>query len=236
MSNQVELILSYQKVDEELFKEEREFSKNADNVAYVKAVKKIQGMQETLEGYEKTAQALLERFNSFVSQQKILQEEKVQLEESVKEATEVATVDYLRGEISKLASGMDELKVALEELEKEINRINSEYLAYAKEIKEAKEFGRGYKETFDKLNKDLKQKREETNTKLKELESGINAEFLAKYKARRADKKVVFPLVRGCNGTHCSLCGVELSISAKNKISTDDVIECENCHKFVYKE
>ena len=51
MSNQVETLLNYQAIDKELFDAEREFAKNPDNITYKKAVKKVQAVQETLEGY-----------------------------------------------------------------------------------------------------------------------------------------------------------------------------------------
>ena len=49
---------------------------------------------------------------------------------------------------------MDSLKTSLEELDKEMQLVNSEYVAFAKEIKEAKEFGKSYQETFAKLKKE----------------------------------------------------------------------------------
>ena len=236
MSNQVELILNYQKIDEELFKAEKEFSSNEDNQKYVRAVKKVKSVQEKLEEYEKKAQLLLDKYNSLLSQKDTFVEEKVQLEKTVQETSELVAIDYLKGQISLLASKMDSLKTSLEELEKEMQLVNSEYFAFAKEIKEAKEFGASYKETFAKLKKEVEEKKVAISAQLAELESGISAEFLAKYKTKRLDKQLKFPLVRGCNGTHCSFCGMELSISARNTISPDNVIECENCHKFVFKE
>ena len=68
MSNQVELILNYQKIDEELFKAEKDFNSNEDNQKYVRAVKKVKSVQEKLEEYEKKAQLLLDKYNSLLSQ------------------------------------------------------------------------------------------------------------------------------------------------------------------------
>ena len=127
MSNQVELILNYQKIDEELFKAEKEFSSNEDNQKYVRAVKKVKSVQEKLEEYEKKAQLLLDKYNSLLSQKDTFVEEKVQLEKTVQETSELVAIDYLKGQISLLASKMDSLKTSLEELEKEMQLVNSEY-------------------------------------------------------------------------------------------------------------
>jgi len=235
MSNQVETLLNYQAIDKELFDAEREFAKNPDNITYKKAVKKVQAVQETLEGYEKRAKILLEKFNSLLSQKTTIAEEKIQLEKTIEESTELVAVEYLKGQIGILASKTDSLKTSLEELEKEIQQINSEYLAYAKEIKEAKEFGKSYKDTYNKLREELMQKKKEVESKLSELEGGISAEILQKYKALRADKQTNFPLVKGCKGGNCSLCGKAFSGVVQNQLSSETVTECEYCHKFIFK-
>jgi len=236
MDKNIQSLLNYQKVDEELFKAERDFSKNADNVTYVKAVKKVQAMADTLAEYEKKAQHLLKKYSDLIAQKDSYVEEKIQLDKTIEDTKDLVAVEYIKGQIGILSSKLDALKTSIEELEKDMQAINAEYLSYAKEIKEAKEFGKSYKETFNKLSKDLKQKREEVAEELKKLEAGISAEFLERYKSKRADKKVVLPLVRGCDGKHCSHCFQEISMSEQGKLKKGELIECENCHKFIYQE
>ena len=79
-----------------------------------------------------------------------------------------------------------------------------------------------------------KQKKTEAlKAELKTLSADIEPEVLKKYEIKRSER--IFPIICALNGDRCSKCGMELSLVGKEKIATKEVIECENCHRFLYK-
>jgi predicted nucleic acid-binding Zn-ribbon protein len=68
---------------------------------------------------------------------------------------------------------------------------------------------------------------------LDKIAKGIDEDVLKKYKAKRSER--IFPILCELKGDRCSKCGMELSIAGKEIVSSGKVIECENCHRILYK-
>ena len=236
MNQEIKNILAYQEIDMKLFTAERAYMQNPDILKFVKARKKGETMQETLTAFENKAQGLLERFHALGAEKDSLVEEKSQIEKSVESCEDQVGAEYLKTQTNLLIAKIEKLKIGMEELSQEINTVCSEYMAYAKEIKEAKATVAECKEVYTTLSADLKKVKEEVATELAKLESGLPADFLEKYKTRRKDKKMTLPFVKNCDGEFCAHCHQELSGLQKEKLSPNSLVECDNCHKFLYSE
>ena len=66
------------------------------------------------------------------------------------------------------------------------------------------------------------------------LAKDIDAEVLKKYEIKRSER--IFPILCPVKDGRCSKCGSELSLAGKEKISSGAVVECDNCHRILYKE
>lgn len=234
MNNEIKQILAYQDVDLNYYKQEKEYKKNPEIIKYVQAMKKGQAWKELKASFDKNAELLLERFEKVTKQKNALLEEKTQLDKAVEDCQDLVGVEYIEKQIKALIKSLDEIKKTLEDLSKDMVQVNNDYITNYKEVAKAKEVVTALKEFYEKTTKEIKQKKEEVSNQLEKLASGISVEFLEKYKAKRADKDVKMPLVRGCDGKFCSHCFQELSMVEKGKISSDSLLECENCHKFIY--
>lgn len=234
MNQEIKNILSYQEIDMELFTAERTYMQNPDIIKFVKARKKGDTIQETLTSFETKAQGLLDRFHALSQEKDSLTEEKAQIEKTVEACEDQVGAEYLKTQTNLLIAKIEKLKTSMEELSQEMNTVCTEYMVYAKEIKEAKAIVGDLKETYITLTDELKKKKEEVSAKLAQLESGVPADFLEKYKTRRKDKKMTLPFVKDCEGEFCSHCHQELSGLQKGKLGPDGLVECDNCHKFLY--
>ena len=71
-------------------------------------------------------------------------------------------------------------------------------------------------------------------TELKKLEKAIDPAIFAKYQTKRSER--IFPIICEVKADRCSKCGIELSLAGKEALSSGGVVECENCHRFLYKK
>ncbi|MDE7300883.1 MAG: hypothetical protein K2N47_01805, partial [Clostridia bacterium] len=82
--------------------------------------------------------------------------------------------------------------------------------------------------------KDSKQaEMEAVKKELAKIAKDIDGEILKRYETKRAEK--IFPILSEIKADRCSQCGMELSIAGKEIVASGKVIECENCHRFLYK-
>ena len=70
--------------------------------------------------------------------------------------------------------------------------------------------------------------------KLAELAKDISAEAMEKYKSKRKEK--LFPIMCKVNDKRCSFCGMDLPIVDVNRLTSGGMIECDSCHRIIYKE
>ncbi|MGN0818397.1 MAG: hypothetical protein ACI4L9_05440 [Candidatus Coproplasma sp.] len=89
---------------------------------------------------------------------------------------------------------------------------------------------------MQKAFQDYKKSRQDEITQItsemEDIAREIDPEILKKYQAKRSER--IFPIICKLNGDRCSKCGIELSIAGKEAASSGKVIECENCHRFLY--
>ena len=73
----------------------------------------------------------------------------------------------------------------------------------------------------------------EINARLEALGANIPPEILERYKAKRRDK--IFPVVVPLDGEFC-ICGRDFPLAQQGRLSGGGVVECEHCHRFIYKD
>ena len=69
---------------------------------------------------------------------------------------------------------------------------------------------------------------------LKKLAKDINPEVMKRYETKRSER--IFPIICAVKNDRCSKCGMELSIVGKEKLASGQALECDNCHRILYKE
>ena len=132
----------------------------------------------------------------------------------------------LADDLKALKGEINSLTAAIKEHVDEYNALKKNVIAVQKELPEQKA-------AFDKYKGGVQAEADVIIKELKELAKDIDADILKKYQAKRSER--VFPILCKLNGDVCPMCGTSLSIAERESASSGKVIECENCHRFLYK-
>lgn len=226
-------LLEYQKVDAELRKIEQEIAASDTRKKYVQAKKflevaasKLPAQDEHAVELRRLAQTLTERYREI----KESIEEYSDLGEETEDGSEIAfykrsaqaladSLRALKGEISKLTS---EIASACEEYKK----MKEQTIAMQRQFKE-------YSAAFKKLKESRAAEIEALTARLDEIGKKIPKETLEKYKTKRKER--IFPVIVPLTSGRC-VCGMDFPIAQQSALSGGNVIECEHCHRFIYKE
>ncbi len=226
-------LLAYQSVDGELRKIEQEISASEERKKFIQAKKFMETAGEKLEAQDKRAQDLKALFEKLTEEFEEINKtisEYADLDELVENGGDIAfykksvqsLVDRLRamkGELSKLAAD-------IEAASEEYKRMKKQTISMQKQYKE-------YNEKFKEVKNSRAEEVKEINARLEELGAKIPPEILERYKAKRRDK--IFPVVVPLNGEFC-ICGRDFPLAQQGRLSGGGVVECEHCHRFIYKD
>ena len=233
--SQIEQLLSYQQEDEKLIRLEQEAASSEERKNYVQAKNFMTKAPEKLDQIDAKA-AELERTTEWLNSAYEELEEALKdfdsLDEMVKE--EGADVAFYKKSALSLQDKIKSLKNEIAALTARVKSVDDEYkslkkkvIAMQKQYKESYAVYTAYKENKKKemavIEKDLK-----------ELSKSIDPAVFAKYQTKRSER--IFPIICEVKGDRCTKCGIELSLAGKEAISAGTVVECENCHRFLYKK
>ncbi len=234
MSN-IEKLLRYQQEDEKLIKIEQEAAASEERKNYVqsknfmaKAPEKLDQLDARAAEAERTAARLSQKYDELAEALKDFDS----LDEMV--SNEGAEVSFYKKSALALQEKIKALKGEIASLNAAVKAVDEEYRSFKKKVisvqKQYKESHDVYVAYRDGKKKEMAVIEEE----LKKLAKDIPAELLAKYQTKRSER--IFPIICNINGERCAKCGMELSLAGKEKLAREGVVECENCHRFLYKK
>lgn len=226
-------LLEYQKVDGELRKIEQEISASEERKKYIQAKKFMEAAGEKLEAQDKRAcelKTLAEK----------LTEEFEEINKTIGEYSDLDEMVENGGDISfykkNVQSLADRLRAMKGELSKLMLEIESAVEDYRKMKKQTIAMQKQYKEFSEKF-KEVKNARAEEvkaiSQKLEKISSKIPPEILSRYQAKRRER--IFPVVAPLTNGRC-ICGMDFAIAQQGALSGGGIVECEHCHRFIYKE
>lgn len=230
--SQLKAILQYQEIDRKLYALERELAGSEERKEYVKAKKFIEAAAEKLDGYDAKAAGLKSR-SAELMKKYLKTEEDLKDYEHLDELVEGgADIAFYKKKALALADALKKLKNELAALVDEINATHAEYQKLKKQVIAMQ---KQYKEAFEKYNA-VKASKEEEKTaieaELATVAKEISPEALARYKTKRKEK--IFPVVLPLTEDRCP-CGMTPPIAELNKLTGGGTIECEYCHRIIYK-
>ena len=132
----------------------------------------------------------------------------------------------LQDKIKSLKAEVNSLTAAVKAADEEYKTFKSKVIAMQKQYKEMHD-------VYTEYRAKRKDEAEAIEGQLKELAKSIDPAIFAKYQTKRNER--IFPIICKVNGDRCSKCGIELSLAGKESLASDGVVECENCHRFLYK-
>lgn len=234
--SKLQALLSYQATDKDLLKIEKQLSATDEKKKYSQAKKFLKNAQNLLEGYEGKAIALANELGD-------LEQRYRKVTEDLKEFSEIdfsqlseneEEVAYLKKNALTLAETLKTLKKSAESVKAEMKSVTDEYEKLKKQTISMQKQFKEYKEKYEAVVKSKETEVEAVREKLKSLEKDIPAPLLERYKNKR--KEGVWPVLCALYQDSCSICSMNLPRAAMSKLEEDGVIECENCHRLIYKE
>lgn len=226
-------LLEYQEVDAELRKIEQELSVSEERKKYMQAKKFMETAGEKLEAQDKRAcdlKALAQKFAAEFEEISKAISEYSELDEMVASGGDISfykknvqsLVDRLRMLKSEIAKLTENIEAAVEEYQK----MKKQTISMQKQYKE-------YSEKFKEVKNARAEEVKEISKKLEKIGSKIPEEILTRYQAKRKER--IFPVVAPLTNGRC-ICGMDFAIAQQGALSGGGVIECEHCHRFIYKE
>ena len=227
-----EELLEYQKVDGELRNLEQELSASEEYKKYAQARKFIKTAMERLEAHEKRAVDLKDAKDALAARCEEISKavaEYADLEEMLEEGGDVS---FYKKNAQSLAERLRGVKAELNKLVTDIEGVMADY----KKIKEQtivmqKQYNENG-EKFKELRASRAKEADEINARLSAIGKKIPKEILDRYNQKRKEK--IFPVVVPLVGNMC-MCGMDFPLAIQSKLAGGNVIECEHCHRFVYK-
>ena len=229
----LESMLEYQKIDGKLVKIEKEITESSAKKVVNKMVGIVREAQQKIVEIEKNSNNLLETFEklqkSFEEQEKIankflklkLETENEETLQDVETKLKQTTTNILVIEkaIAKLSKSITE---TLKQFELQKNEVLSAKKKHAQGMNVYKNLVESKQAEVDKLKQDMQK-----------LEKKVDQKLLTKYKKMRDDK--IFPVFVPMINNTCSGCSMGLPVKQLHKLDEDKMLECENCHRIIYK-
>lgn len=231
--SQISQLLLYQQKDSELLKIEQEIAGSEERKKFAQTKNYLSKASEKLDKLEGQSQAIISRLD-------LLNKNYEEIVETLKDFDHLddlveggADLSFYQRNLTQLIDKIKGLKAEIAALTAKAKEMSDEYQSMKKKVIAAQ---KQYPE-LQKAFKDFKQSRQQqTDAITKELEKlaqEINPEVLRRYQVKRSER--IFPIICEIKNDRCSKCGIELSIADKDKVAAGNVVECENCHRILYK-
>ena len=231
--SQVEKLLKYQEEDEKLLKVERELSNSTERKNLAQAVNFVTKATERLEALDGKALSLAS----------VLEELKVKYNEVAETLAEFehldelldggADISFYKKNIAQITDKLKSIKQEVAALTKAIKESNEEFQNLYVKNRAMQKQGKEFQEAYEKLKAEKRTESDAIKAELTKLAKDINPEYMQRYQVKRSER--IFPILCPIKADRCSKCGIELSIADKEKVAADKIVECEHCHRILYK-
>lgn len=226
-------LLEYQKVDAELRKIEQEISQSEERRKYIQAKKFMETAAEKLEGMDARARELKEMAMRLTYNYQELNKaisEYAEIDEMVEAGGDVS---FYKKKVQGLTDQLRSLKNELNKLVSEIENASEEYQRMKKQTISMQKQYKEYNEKFKEVKNSRAAEVKAINEKLEKIGKNIPSDILARYKAKRRDR--IFPVIVPLTNGRC-ICGMDFAIAQQSALEGGNIIECEHCRRFIYKE
>ncbi len=232
--SQVLQLIKYQEEDAKLLRLEQQVSNSQERKNYVQAKNFLLKAPEKLEQLESKALQLNELMQKLTGKYEELAETLKDFENLDELVDSGADISFYKKSASRIGDNLKELKAQINNLSASVKAADEEYEALKKKtISVQKQFNGELTDIYKKYLAEKQKEMDAVKANLKTLSADIDPEVLKKYQNKRSER--IFPIICVLNGDRCSKCGMELSLAGKEAVAVKKVIECENCHRFLYR-
>lgn len=231
--SQISQLLLYQQKDSELLKIEQEIAGSEERKKYVQTKSYLSKASEKLDKLEAQSQAILTHLDA-------LNKRYAEISETLKDFDHLddlmeggADLSFYQRNLSQLIEKIKGLKAEIAALTASAKETSEEYQSMRKKVIAAQKQYPELQTAFKNFKASKQEESDKISKELAEIAKDIGEDVLRKYQAKRSER--IFPIICEIKADRCSKCGIELSIADKDKVSAGKVVECENCHRILYK-
>ncbi len=231
---QVDQLLKYQQEDSKLLKIEQEAAASEERKNFIQTKSFLNKASEKLDSLEAKAlelKSILEKLNG---QYKEISETLNDFENLDELVDGGADISFYKKNVLQLTERLKSIRQEINSLTKSIKDSDEEYQTLKKKVLSAQKQYPEYAEIYKKYKALKEEEMASVKAELEKLGKSIDSEIMARYQAKRSER--IFPILCSVKGGRCSKCGTELSLVGKEKIESGSAYECDNCHRFLYKE
>ena len=226
-------LLEYQKVDARLREIEQSISSSDVRRKFIQAKKFMESAREKFEAQDKRAQDLKNLRDDLVRRSEEIGRQIAEYADLDEMVDEGGDVSFYKKNAQTLLDRLRALKGELQKLTADISATAEEYERFKKQGVQMQKQYKEYKEKYDALKAEHAEEVKEINAKLAAIAGKLPHETLKKYQQKRKER--IFPIIVPLSGDRC-VCGMDFPLAQQGKLAGGNVVECENCHRFVYKE
>ena len=226
-------LLEYQTVDAQLRKIEQEVSSSEENKKYAQANKFMKSAPERFEAQDRRAAELAALREDLIRRAEDITRQIAEYSELDEMVEEGGDVSFYKKNAQALLDRLRALKGEMQKLNSDIAATVEEYERFKKQGAAMQKQYKEYKVRRDELVASRKEEANALQARLKEIAARIPPETLKKYLQKR--KENIFPIVVPLNGSMC-VCGMDFPLALRDRLAGGNVVECENCRRFVYKK
>ena len=230
---QVEKLLKYQETDEKLLKLERDLGNSEERKSFVQAKSFLTKAPEKLEALDAKAvelAALVAELNKKYTEIAETLSDFDHIDEMVDGG---ADISFYKKSVTQITEKLKSIKADIASLTKAVKEAEEEYQQMKKKTIDMQKQYTESSESYKKLKESLQGEALSVKKELDALKKDIDPEVMKKYDIKRSER--IFPILCAEKGGRCSKCGSELSLAGKEKILSGSVVECDNCHRILYK-
>ena len=233
--SQVELLLNYQQEDSKMLKLEREISSSPERKNLMQAANFVTKAAERFEALDAKARSLntqLEELNKKFDEIYDTLSDFDNVDEMLNEGG--ADIAFYKKNLLQLTDKIKSLRAEVAALNKAIKESDEEYQALYQKNKSVQKQGREFQEVYEKYKAEKSKEKAEIKAQLDKIAKDIDGDVMQRYQIKRSEH--IFPVLCPVKENRCSKCGSELSLSGIEKVNSGVAVECDNCHRFLYKE
>lgn len=232
--SQIAQLLLYQQKDSELLKMEQEIANSEERKKYVQTQSYLKKASEKLDKLEAQSQGIAAHMEALEKLYAEISETLKDFEHLDELVEEGADLSFYQRNASQIIEKIKSVKAEINGVTALAKETCDEYQSLKKKVIAAQNQYPELRAAYQDFKKSKQAQTDEITGELEKLAKGIDAEVLRKYQAKRSER--IFPIICEIKADRCSKCGIELSIADKEKVAAGKVVECENCHRILYRD
>ncbi len=228
-----ENLKKYTELDKQIRKIEKELNASEARKKGSQLGLALKDAEENLNKMEKRSEELADMFaktkNSFEAQLKLIQE----YEGCVDSSKDEQELNYLQKKLADLIRNVVTIERNLAAIAKEMSDISRSFDDYRKKVPTIQKEYRYWREQFDQMRKECLPEVNSIKAQMREVEQTLDPRIVDKFK--KLKEQGIYPPFVQIAENRCSGCRVEIPNGQLSTLESVGYVECENCHRVVYK-